>query len=108
MSLGRQDQRWTTPLPSFTPVDSVWQPSVRSELPGELPEHAEHGKAFTPRLTASTGSSLQALVAVCIEGTQGWLDPRQDLFIILLIQRAGLENADALEELQRLAVEAIR
>ena len=41
-------------------------------------------------------------------GTQGWLDPTQDLFIILLIQRAGLENADALEELQRLAVEAIR
>jgi CubicO group peptidase (beta-lactamase class C family) len=41
-------------------------------------------------------------------GTQGWLDPSQDLFIILLIQRAGLENSEALMELQRLAVEAIR
>ena len=41
-------------------------------------------------------------------GTQGWVDPRQDLFIVLLIQRAGLENADTLRELQRLAVDAIR
>lgn len=28
-------------------------------------------------------------------GTQGWLDPKQDLFVILLIQRVGLSNADA-------------
>ena len=44
-------------------------------------------------------------------GTQGWIDPRQDLFVILLIQRTGLPNADGSElrrELQRLAVEAIR
>ena len=40
-------------------------------------------------------------------GTQGWLDPRQNLFVVLLLQRAGLENADALKELQRLAVAAI-
>ena len=43
-------------------------------------------------------------------GTQAWLDPHRDLFIILLIQRVGLPNADASEmrrELQRLAVEAI-
>jgi CubicO group peptidase (beta-lactamase class C family) len=44
-------------------------------------------------------------------GTQGWIDPQQDLFVILLIQRTGLPNADGSElrkELQRLAVEAIK
>lgn len=44
-------------------------------------------------------------------GTQAWIDPVQDLFVILLIQRAGLPNADASDlrkELQRLAVEAIK
>lgn len=44
-------------------------------------------------------------------GTQSWADPKQDLFVILLIQRTGLANADASDmrrELQRLAVEAIR
>lgn len=44
-------------------------------------------------------------------GTQGWIDPKQDLFMILLIQRVGLPNGDASEmrrELQRLAVAAIR
>jgi CubicO group peptidase (beta-lactamase class C family) len=43
-------------------------------------------------------------------GTQAWIDPEQDLFVILLIQRTGLPNADASElrkELQRLAVEAL-
>jgi CubicO group peptidase (beta-lactamase class C family) len=28
-------------------------------------------------------------------GTQAWIDPSQDLFVILLIQRWGLPNADA-------------
>src|SRR5205085_7909365 len=28
-------------------------------------------------------------------GTQGWIDPHKDLFVILLIQRTGLANADA-------------
>ena len=44
-------------------------------------------------------------------GTQGWIDPKQDLFVILLIQRTGLANGDASpmrKEFQRLAVEAIR
>ncbi len=44
-------------------------------------------------------------------GTQAWIDPAQDLFVILLIQRTGLPNADGSElrkELQRLAVEAIK
>jgi CubicO group peptidase (beta-lactamase class C family) len=40
--------------------------------------------------------------------TQGWLDPKQDLFVILLVQRKGLQNEDALKELQRLAVAAIK
>ncbi len=42
-------------------------------------------------------------------GTQSWADPKRDLFVVLLIQRVGLENADDSEmrrELQRLAVEA--
>jgi CubicO group peptidase (beta-lactamase class C family) len=44
-------------------------------------------------------------------GTQGWIDPKQDLFVVLLIQRVGLPNADASEirkQLQMHAVEAVR
>src|SRR5262249_57599300 len=44
-------------------------------------------------------------------GTQGWIDPKKDLFVILLIQRVGLPNADASDlrrELQTLAVGAIK
>jgi CubicO group peptidase (beta-lactamase class C family) len=44
-------------------------------------------------------------------GTQAWIDPKQDLFVVLLIQRTGLPNADASpmrEKLQVLAAEAVR
>ena len=44
-------------------------------------------------------------------GTQGWIDPKQDLFVVLLIQRTGLQNADASpmrEKLQALAAEAVK
>ncbi len=44
-------------------------------------------------------------------GTESWADPKHDLFVILLIQRSGLPNADASKmrsELQRLAVEACK
>ena len=44
-------------------------------------------------------------------GTQAWIDPEQGLFVILLIQRTGLPNADGSDlrrELQRLTVEAIK
>lgn len=44
-------------------------------------------------------------------GTQGWIDPNQDLFCILLIQRTGLPNGDASpmrQALQELAVAAIK
>lgn len=44
-------------------------------------------------------------------GTQAWLDPEKDLFVILLIQRTGLPNADASDlrkELQVGAVEAVK
>ena len=40
-------------------------------------------------------------------GTQGWIDPANDVFVILLIQRTGLPNADASpmrRALQELAV----
>ena len=43
-------------------------------------------------------------------GTQGWIDPGQDLFVILLIQQSGLPNADASEirrDLQKVAVDAL-
>jgi CubicO group peptidase (beta-lactamase class C family) len=44
-------------------------------------------------------------------GTESWADPKRGLFVILLIQRADLPNADASDmrrELQRLAVEAVK
>lgn len=44
-------------------------------------------------------------------GTQGWIDPTQDLFVILLIQRTGLPNADASpmrQALQELAAAAVK
>jgi len=44
-------------------------------------------------------------------GTQGWIDPKQDLFVILLIQRTGLQNGDASvfrKTLQELAVAAAK
>jgi CubicO group peptidase (beta-lactamase class C family) len=44
-------------------------------------------------------------------GTQAWIDPKQDLFVILLIQRGDLPNSDASkmrQELQAAAVEAIK
>jgi CubicO group peptidase (beta-lactamase class C family) len=43
-------------------------------------------------------------------GTQGWIDPGKDLFVILLIQRTGMPNSDASDlrrELQRLAVASL-
>lgn len=44
-------------------------------------------------------------------GTQGWIDPKQDVFVVLLIQRTGLKNADASpmrQALQELAVAAVK
>lgn len=44
-------------------------------------------------------------------GTQYWIDPKQDLFVILMIARTGLSNGDASimrEEFQKLAVDAIK
>src|SRR5262249_17809709 len=44
-------------------------------------------------------------------GTQGWLDRKQALFVILLIQRTGLQNGDGSpmrQALQEAAVAAIK
>ncbi|HEX4609241.1 MAG TPA: serine hydrolase domain-containing protein [Urbifossiella sp.] len=44
-------------------------------------------------------------------GTQGWIDPKQDVFAILMIQRTGLPNGDASDfrkTLQELAVAAVK
>ncbi|MBX9623941.1 MAG: beta-lactamase family protein [Gemmataceae bacterium] len=43
-------------------------------------------------------------------GTQAWVDPKRDLFVILMIQRTGLPNGDASvfrQKLQELAVAAV-
>ena len=43
-------------------------------------------------------------------GTQAWVDPKRDVFAVLLIQRTGLPNADASpmrKTLQELAVKAV-
>lgn len=44
-------------------------------------------------------------------GTQGWIDPQRDLIVVLMIQRAKLNNADASDmrkTLQEIAVAAIQ
>jgi CubicO group peptidase (beta-lactamase class C family) len=44
-------------------------------------------------------------------GTQYWIDPKQDLFVILMIQRTGLPNSDGSamrQALQEAAAEAIK
>lgn len=44
-------------------------------------------------------------------GTQAWIDPKKDLFVVLLIQRAGLPNADGSkmrQELQDAAAAAVK
>lgn len=44
-------------------------------------------------------------------GTQAWLDPHKDLFVVLLIQRADIGNSDASElrkELQRIAFSSVQ
>lgn len=44
-------------------------------------------------------------------GTQGWIDPEKDLFLVLLFQRTGLPNGDASDmrrELQAAVVEALK
>ena len=44
-------------------------------------------------------------------GTQGWIDPVKDVFVVLLIQRVGMQGGDASEirkELQSIAFDAIR
>jgi CubicO group peptidase (beta-lactamase class C family) len=43
-------------------------------------------------------------------GTQGWIDPTKDFFVVLMIQRVGMANADASDlrrEVQELIVDAI-
>ena len=44
-------------------------------------------------------------------GTQGWIDPKRDLFVVLLIQRTGLNNSDGSEmrkALQGLAAQGVK
>ena len=44
-------------------------------------------------------------------GTQGWIDPKKDVFMVLLIQRNGLPNSDASpmrKTLQELAAKSLK
>lgn len=44
-------------------------------------------------------------------GTQGWIDPTRDLFIILMIQRVGLANGDASDirrDVQQVVADAVK
>jgi CubicO group peptidase (beta-lactamase class C family) len=44
-------------------------------------------------------------------GTQAWIDPHRGLFVILLIQRVGMPNADGSDmrlALQKIAFEAVK
>lgn len=44
-------------------------------------------------------------------GTQGWIDPTRDLFVVLLIQRVGLSNGDASDirrDVQQIAADAVQ
>lgn len=44
-------------------------------------------------------------------GTQGWIDPHQDLFVVLMIQRVGLPNADnsdVRKAVQEVAINALK
>jgi CubicO group peptidase (beta-lactamase class C family) len=44
-------------------------------------------------------------------GTQGWIDPTKDVFVVLLIQRVGLTNGDASDirrDVQQSVVDAIK
>lgn len=44
-------------------------------------------------------------------GTQAWIDPQRDFFVVLLIQRTGMPNADASDlrrDLQLVAVDALK
>jgi CubicO group peptidase (beta-lactamase class C family) len=41
-------------------------------------------------------------------GTQGWIDPAQDLFVVLLIQRSGLPNSDGSPMRQAVQDAAVR
>jgi CubicO group peptidase (beta-lactamase class C family) len=67
--------------------------------------HVRQPQGVTRMLSAGTFGHGGAF------GTQGWIDPHQDLFVILLIQRSGLPNGDASpirDALQQLAVDALR
>ncbi|QEL18679.1 serine hydrolase domain-containing protein [Limnoglobus roseus] len=64
----------------------------------------KESKGVTAMLSAGTFGHGGAF------GTQYWIDPKQDLFVILLIARSDLGNGDASpirQEFQRLAVEAL-
>ncbi len=51
--------------------------------------HVREPKGVTAMLSPGTFGHGGAF------GTQGWIDPKQDMFVILLIQRTGLMNGDA-------------
>lgn len=67
--------------------------------------HVREPKGVTAMLSPGTYGHGGAF------GTQAWIDPKRDLFVVLLIQRVGLGNGDASpmrEALQKAAVGLVR
>jgi len=67
--------------------------------------HVREPKGVTAMLSPGTYGHGGAF------GTQAWIDPKRDLFVVLLIQRVGLGNGDASpmrEALQKAAVSLAR
>ena len=108
-----------TVLPSLWPKGDVLY--VALVVPQALPQLS---CGFTPGLGFGYGVAVvrqpQGVTAMLSPGsfghggafgTQGWIDPHKDLFVILLIQRTGLPNADASpmrQAFQEAAVAAVR
>ena len=67
--------------------------------------HVREPKGVTEALSAGSYGHGGAF------GTQGWIDPKRDLFVVLLIQRTGLNNSDGSEmrkALQGLAAQGVK
>ena len=67
--------------------------------------HVREPKGVTAMLSRGTYGHGGAF------GTQGWIDPKQNVFVILMIQRTGLNNGDnspMRKALQELAIAAVK
>jgi CubicO group peptidase (beta-lactamase class C family) len=63
----------------------VRRDGVRVRVGGGARAEGRHRGAARPAASGTAGRSAR----------RAWIDPAQDLFVVLLIQRTGLPNADA-------------